>query len=212
MLRFIRFSEYPEEERCWSLKLWIRPYNYHTISYVKKFAMMMALTTFYSEAFAQPLVLVAIQVCEIIRFCFTWPFCSKWRNVYRLVLELILLTIFGLIYFIGLIVYNLIRGSDPQWAAWFFMFGWIALALIMLYNLGFLVLACINAYQALKSTNRELMDQARRDFYFKKLNDEEKHDRVDINRMNELVKKGNLNNRRTEKLPNVDFRIEYYRI
>lgn len=213
MLRFIRFSEYPEEQKCWSFRLWFRPYNYHTLSYVKKFAMMMAFTAFYYETFAQPIALVVIQVGEIVRFCLTWPFNAKWRNVYRLTLELILLTIFALVYFIELIVYNLIRGTDQVWATWFFMFGWITLGLVIAYNLGFLVLGCINLVQILKKTNRELMDESRRDYYFKKLSDyEERHERVDLCLVNELVKKGNLNNRRTEKLPDVEFRIEYYRI
>lgn len=154
MLRNIRFLEYRNDERCYGFRNWFRPYNYATVGYVKKFAMMMAFTCFYYESFAQPIALLVIQIGEIVRLCLTWPYASKWRNIYRLVLEIILLAIFALIYFIQLIVYNLIRGADPVWATWFFLFGWIALVLVFVYNIGFLVLACINLYQQCKFTNR----------------------------------------------------------
>lgn len=57
------------------------------------------------------------------------------------------------------------------------------------------------------------MDANRRNYYFQKLNDyEENHENVPLAVVNEYVKKGNLNRRNLEGLPDVDFRIEYYRI
>ena len=213
MLKNIKYLEYRNDGNCYGFRNWFRPYNYTTVGYVKKFAMMMAFTSFYYESFAQPIALCIIQIGEIVRFCLTWPYAAKWRNIVRLVLEIILLAIFALIYFIQLIVYNLIRGADPVWATWFFMFGWIALGLVFIYNIGFIVLACINLWQQCKYTNRELMDENRRNYYFQKLNDyEENHENVPIELVNEYVKKGNLNRRNIEGLPAVDFRIEYYRI
>lgn len=154
MLKNLKFMEYDDKASCWNVRNWLRPYNYHTLSYVKKFAMMMAFTCFYYQGFAQPIALVIVQVGEIVRFCLTWPYRHRWRNIYRLVLECILLVIFGLIYFIQLIVYNLIRGADATWATWFFMFGWVAFSLIMVYNFGFLILAFTNLVQTCKFTNR----------------------------------------------------------
>lgn len=69
-----------------------------------------------------------------------------------------------------LIVYNLIRGTDAVWATWFFLFGWVGFALVMFYNCGWMALGCINLYVQCKFTNRELMDESRRDYYFRKLN------------------------------------------
>jgi hypothetical protein len=90
-----------------------------------------------------------------------------------LILEVMQLAIFALIYFMQLIVYNLMRGTNQVWATWFFLFGWIALGVLILYNVGFIVLAFINLWQMCKFTNRELMDENRRDYYFEKLNDYE---------------------------------------
>lgn len=146
MLKNLRFKEY-RNDNCYGIRNWFRPHNYTTVGYVKKFAMMMAFTCFFYESNAQPIVLSIIQIGEIVRFCLTWPFATKWRNIYRLVLEIVLLAIFALFYFIELVVYYLIRSTDPVWATWFYMFGWITLGLVFAYNIGFAVLACINLWQ-----------------------------------------------------------------
>lgn len=67
-------------------KLWFRPHNYHIQSYVKKFLMMLTFPLFYDYGYAQVIVLMVIQSFEIARFCFVWPYNTKWRNIYRLVL------------------------------------------------------------------------------------------------------------------------------
>lgn len=82
----------PREE--WSVKHWFRPYNYHILSYYKKFLMMVSLPLFYGTQYAQIGVLMALQLFEIIRFVSIWPFKSKARNWIRLGLECLLMLFF----------------------------------------------------------------------------------------------------------------------
>jgi hypothetical protein len=73
--------------------------------------MMLAFPLFFYHGYAQIIVLMVVQFFEILRFLVTWPYNVKWRNVYRLVLELILLLIFCMILFIRLIVVRLTSGN-----------------------------------------------------------------------------------------------------
>ncbi len=56
------------------MKHWFRPYNYHIMSYYKKFLMMIALPIFYSTKYAQVSMLIIIQAMEIARFLAIWPY------------------------------------------------------------------------------------------------------------------------------------------
>lgn len=78
----------------WSVKHWFRPYNYHLLSYYKKFCMIIALPLFYESKHYQISILIILQLLEMGRFVATKPFQSLWRNVYRFVLELSLLLLF----------------------------------------------------------------------------------------------------------------------
>ncbi len=66
------------------MKHWFRPYNYHIMSYYKKFLMMITLPIFYSTKYAQVSILIIIQTMEIVRFLIIWPFHQKARNYIRL--------------------------------------------------------------------------------------------------------------------------------
>ena len=81
----------------WSPKIWFRPYNYHILSFYKKFLMMVSLPLFHEHIYAQISVLIILQVMEIVRFCLTMPFTSKLKNLFRLSMEIVLLLIFVLI-------------------------------------------------------------------------------------------------------------------
>ena len=85
LLSKIRYVEYDINED-WSPKVWIRPYNYHILSYYKKLLMMCSLPIFHEYIHAQIICLIALQVMEIIRFGLTWPFASIKRNIFRLAL------------------------------------------------------------------------------------------------------------------------------
>ena len=52
--------------------------------------MMLAFPLFFYHGYAQISVLIVVQAFEILRFIITWPYNTKWRNIYRLVLEIVL--------------------------------------------------------------------------------------------------------------------------
>ena len=70
----------------WSPRHLFRTYNYHLLSYYKKFLMIVSLPIFYDYQMTQIGVLIALQVMETVRFCLTWPYISRRRNIYKLVL------------------------------------------------------------------------------------------------------------------------------
>lgn len=60
-LKNIRYIEYDINQK-WSVKHWFRPYNYHFLSYYKKFLMIIALPLFYNVQYAQMAILLTIQL------------------------------------------------------------------------------------------------------------------------------------------------------
>lgn len=64
-----------------------------------------------------------------------------------------------------------------------------------------------------KKSNRKLMDEARRIYYYDKLKAyEEENEDVPLGLVNKWVKLGNLNDRNYDALPDVNIRVEYFRI
>lgn len=96
----------------WSPKHWLRPYNYHILSYYKKLMMIVSLPIFYHTVHAQPAVLMALQIMEIVRLCLTWPYFRRWRNIYRLFLEVILLIFFICVLASGVLVQEIMLNND----------------------------------------------------------------------------------------------------
>lgn len=82
----------------------------------------------------------------------------------------------------------------------------------MFFNFGFLFLCIYDLFQGYKFSNREMIDAIRRDYYLKKLNEAEHEGSLEMETVAECVKLGNLNNRGTDNLPEVAFRIEHYEI
>ena len=204
-----------EAGKCAIIKLWFRPHNYHILSYTKKFLMMLTFPLFFNYVYAQVIVLIVIQGLEIIRFIFTWPYASKWRNVARLFLESVLEGVFVLVLFIELIIVYLTESktTNSVYASLFFAVGWIAFALIYIYNIGFLLLFCVNWFQNCNYSNRQILEKSRKNYYFNLLREhEENNEEVPLNLLNDWVKKGNLNNHIAKELPEITYRIEYYRI
>jgi hypothetical protein len=74
--------------------------------------MMLTFAVFYTDGDFQVMVLTVLQVGEIVRFCLTWPFAKKWRNVYRLVMEFVLLGVFAVVFAIQRIALR-IYGNTP---------------------------------------------------------------------------------------------------
>jgi hypothetical protein len=84
---------------------------------------------------------------------------------------------------------------------------------VLIFNFGYLVLCIYDLIQGYKFSNREMIDAARRDYYYDKLQKVEiETGEPPLNMLTECVKLGNLNNRFTENLPDVSLRIEMYYI
>jgi hypothetical protein len=92
------------QQEKWSPKHLFRPYNYHLLSYYKKFLMIVSVPMFYGYPAPSMAVLTVLQLVEMARLCATWPYVSRCRNLYKLALEFILLLFFitGLIQCIAL--------------------------------------------------------------------------------------------------------------
>lgn len=82
-LKYLRYVPYaPRKQGAWMVN-WREPCSYHIVSYIKKLLMMFALAVFYERAEVQMAALVMIQIGEILRFWFVWPFRSRFYNWLR---------------------------------------------------------------------------------------------------------------------------------
>lgn len=200
----------------WSIRHWFRPYNYHLLSYYKKFCMMVALPVFYEAKHWQISVLILIQALEIARFVATKPYVALWRNVYRFVLELIIFAFFFCILACELLMVEIVK-DDPNTLQSsvnsYYGVGWFGFVLVWTFNIGFIVLTIIDVVLGCRRSNRQMMDEARRIYYYDKVIDYEKEkDQVPLALMNKWVKLGNLNDRNQAELPDINVRIEYYKM
>jgi len=75
-----------QEYQGWSPKHLFRTYNYHLLSFYKKFLMIVSLPIFYDYPTTLIGVLIALQIMEMVRFCVTWPYANRKRNFFRLFL------------------------------------------------------------------------------------------------------------------------------
>jgi hypothetical protein len=154
------------------MKHWFRPYNYHIMSYYKKFLMMVALPIFYSTKGAQVTILIAIQLMEIVRFLVIWPFHSKIRNYIRLALELCLLLFFACILIQGLKLPDIMSGDQILVAPAvniYYNIGWVGFAMAFAFNIGHIAISVYDTALGCRKSNRDLMDEARKYFYMEKL-------------------------------------------
>lgn len=200
----------------WTPKHWFRPYNYHILSYYKKLMMVISLPLFYDTIHAQAGVLIFLQLMEILRFIFTWPYHKKWRNIFRLVLELVLLTFFVSVLIQGFVVRDIML-NDPNTIeksiTTFYQLGWVGFVTVFVFNLSFVALMFFDLYKGCKKTNKEIIDEARRLYYYDKLKSfEQENEDVPLGLVNKWVKLGNLNERNYDELPDVNIRVEYFRI
>lgn len=51
----------------------------------------------------------------------------------------------------------------------FYRVGWAGFVFVFVFNIGFVILFFINLARSFKQTNREMMDESRSVFYYKKL-------------------------------------------
>lgn len=200
----------------WSPKHWLRPYNYHLLSYYKKFVMVISLPLFYPALFAQMGVLFSIQLLELFRFWKTWPFLSNKRNWFRLSLEFALL-VFFLVNLIQIGILQSIMKSDTDGLASltkiFYGLGWAGFAACFYFNISFICMNIFDLCTGLRVSNRAKMDDARKRYYFAKIRDYEKDNEASSKELvSRWVRLGNLNNKAYGELPEINVRIELYEI
>lgn len=95
----------------------------------------------------------------------------------------------------------------------YYNIGWLGFALVWGFNIGFIVLLIIDLVQAFRKSGRQNMDEARRIYYYDKIEEYEKEkEQVPLGLMNKWVKLGNLNDRNQEALPDINVRVEYYKL
>jgi hypothetical protein len=200
----------------WSPKHWFRPYNYHILSYYKKFCMIVSLPLFYELNHCQPAVLVMLQMLEMARFLATKPYYAKWRNIYRFTLELFLLFFFTCV-LVNTYIIDKITANDPNtldyYVQIYYAIGWAGFTMVFAFNIGFIIQFIIDVAQGFRFSNRELMEEARRIYYYDRITSYEREkDQVPLGLMNRWVKLGNLNKRNHEQLPDINVRIEYFKL
>lgn len=87
----------------------------------------------------------------------TKPYYALWRNVYRFLLELILLFFF-LCVMINTYIIDKIIVNDPNTLDYnvkvYYAVGWAGFAMVFAFNIGFLILFFIDIVQGFKYSNR----------------------------------------------------------
>lgn len=90
----------------------------------------------------------------------------------------------------------------------FYRFGWVGFGMVFFFNFGFIILMIFDLVRGCRMTNREMMDEARRIYYYNKLKTyEEENEDAPIGLVNKWVKLGNLNKRDYDELPDINLRV-----
>lgn len=150
------------------------------------------------------------------RFLATKPYYAKWRNIFRFTLELFLLFFFTCV-LINTYIIDKITVNDPNtldyYVQIYYAIGWVGFTMVFAFNIGFIIQFIIDVAQGFRFSNRELMEEARRIYYYDRITTYEREkDQVPLGLMNRWVKLGNLNKRNHEQLPDINVRIEYFKL
>lgn len=136
--------------------------------------MIITLPLFYSVLYAQVGILMFLQLLEVVRVWIVWPFVSSFRNYFRLSLD-IALFFFFMINTIQISVLQNIMTSDTNGleslTRLFYGMGWAGFVFCMYFNLGHICIGVYDLCTGLKISNRAKMDNARKKFYFSKINE-----------------------------------------
>ena len=99
-IAYYRFEEYNvilsfiQDNGQWSWRHFFRPYNYHTLTFMKKVLMLGSIPIFYEYLILPVVVLIILQAIDITRFLLTIPYHKFWRNLLYFTLEVLLLIFF----------------------------------------------------------------------------------------------------------------------
>ena len=131
--------------------------------------MMVALPLFYSATYAQMGTLFAIQMLEVLRVWFVWPFVSRVRNWLRLSLE-IALALFFLVNIVQISLIEKIQGDDiskmGSTISLFYGLGWTGFLLCFYFNFAHVAIGVYDFLVGLNVSTRAKMDNARRKYYY----------------------------------------------
>lgn len=116
----------------------------------------------------------------------------------------------------GFLVQEIMQNNDATLMysiQMFYRFGWVGFGMVFLFNIGFIVLYIYDTVQGCRMTNKQMMDEARKIYYYNKLKEyEEENEDAPLGLVNKWVRLGNLNKRDYDALPDVNIRVEYFRI
>lgn len=141
-LAYYRFEQY-KDKLIWNWRHFFRPYNYHTLTFIKKALMLLSITIFYDYPFVSILSLMVLQIIEILRFLLTIPYQHRVRNCVYFIIELSLM-----IYFICGVM-NLLASEQMhdntgtiinlETVGMYKISGWIGIFMLYLYNSLFML-------------------------------------------------------------------------
>ena len=71
-----------KDKKQWNWRHFFRPYNYHTLTFIKKTLMLTAVPLFYDHGLWPVIILTVIQGLDVVRFLLTLPYQSLVRNFF----------------------------------------------------------------------------------------------------------------------------------
>jgi hypothetical protein len=156
-LRDLRFEEY-SASLAWTPRHMLRPYNYQILSCIRLILLVVALPIFHEYPYASLSCMMIVQFFEVLRLVLTWPYHSRWRNVFKLSLELTLLAIFCAYMFTYAMlqhIYENLNTVSESTIKSFYVCGWVGMTLVFIYNISFVVYQLIDIVIGCKYTNQE---------------------------------------------------------
>lgn len=143
-LAYYRFEEYNviifllKDKKVWNWRHFFRPYNYHTLTFIKKTLMLTAVPLFYDHGIWPVIILTVLQFLDVVRFLLTLPYQSNVRNFFYFFLESVLF-IFFLCSFINQIAGQSIYDENGtiinvENATTYKNSGWLGMILLFVYN------------------------------------------------------------------------------
>ena len=120
--------------------------------------MILSLPIFYEYQKTQIGVLIALQVMETVRFCLTWPYISRKRNIYKLVLEIVLLLFFVISLVQAVLISRIQQNQLDTLSQSIYLYnltGWIGVVCIFFFNLSYFLLLLINVVDHCRKSDME---------------------------------------------------------
>lgn len=103
-------------------------------------------------------MLIALQLMETVRFCLTWPYISRRRNIYKLVLEIVLLLFFVISLVQAVLISRIQENQLDTLSQSIYLYnltGWIGVVCIFFFNLSYFLLLIINLVDHCRKSDME---------------------------------------------------------